>query len=380
MSTAYIFFFDGYISVAPTIISLSEVLLDVYDNVVVFVKDTPYGRFDFKNEKIKVIYCNTYVKPNKNMNKSKYFVHGVILYFLSNGFPRYKDLFISVDDTIFPYVVLFSKIFRAKLIYLSLELPVNNVSFLNRLLFKNLKTILTQDECRLNALFKAYHYKSEKYKGSIFFLPNSSVVEQILPQSNTPDLIQQFSDFPSDKYICSQIGMINENVFSLELVRVFDSLKDSVLVLHDRQKINFENPYVKELRKANSSNLYFSNIVYDFSELSLAYKPIHIGIALYRPADENFGLIGKASGKLSFYLKYKKPVIVNNLEGYSDLISKYNCGVVINNLLDKEEWRAAIHRIMSNYDYYSQNAYDCYLKEFDFHSKAVDFLEYLTIY
>lgn len=377
MKTAYIFFFDGYVSVAPTIISLAESLSSLYDRVVIFAKDTIYGRYHFSNDKIILVYCNDYVKPQKSMRKVKHFLKGVLSYFLSMGFPAFKDLMICVDDNIFPFVSLLSKIFFSKLLYLSLELPVNKPNFLNILGFSSVNAVLVQDEYRLNALFKAYNRNLEKFNGKVYFLPNSSINNAEVINVEEPDLVSQFDNFPSDKCVCAQIGMINEQVFSLELAKVFNYLETSVLVFHDRQKIDFENSYIKDLIETNSSNLYLSGVIYDFNSLSLAYKPIDIGIALYRYIDVNFGLIGKASGKLSFYLKYKKPVIVNELEGYSDLIYKYKCGFVIRDISNPKEWENAIKNIMEHYDYYSKNAYECFLKEFDFKTKVMPLLDYL---
>lgn len=79
---------------------------------------------------------------------------------------------------------------------------------------------------------------------------------------------------------------------------------------------------------------------------------------------------------MTFYLKYKKPVIVNRLDGYSDIVEKYDCGVIINDVNNTEEWQNAVNKINSNYQYYSNNSYKCYMEEFDFMTKIKPFLDF----
>lgn len=375
----YLFFFDGYVSVAPTIISLAEVLSEKHDKVYIFAKDTGYGRYVFENKKISLIYCDDYNKAKKNLNKVKNYFRSVFEIFKDIGFPKKGDLVINVDDISFLGVSLFSILFRLKLVYLSLEIPVKSVSFLKKIFFLFVISILIQDKTRLDALLDVYTTKFlfDKFKAKTFFIPNSSIVSPCLTSSK-PNLIEQFGINKSDKIICAQIGMIHDYVYSYELANVFNNLNDAILIYHDRHIIDKNEPYIKKLLEANSKNLYLSTLTYDFNELHLAYEPIDIGIALYRFVDNNFGLIGRASGKLSFYLKYHKPVIVNKLDGYSDLIEEYNCGVVINDIENSSEWNAALEKIKNNYKVYSDNAYNCYLNEFDFRTKSKNFIEYIS--
>lgn len=376
---AYLFFFDGYVSVAPTIISLAEVLSEKFDKVYIFAKDTGYGRYVFENKKISLIYCDDYNSAKKNLNKIKNYFRSVFRIFKDIGFPKKDDLVINVDDASFLGVSLFSLLFKLKLVYLSLEIPVKSVNFFNKIFFLFLSSILIQDNTRLEALLKCYTIKFlfDKFKAKTFFIPNSSIVSPCLT-SRKPNLIEQFGINKSDKFICSQIGMIHDNVYSYELANIFNKLDNVILIYHDRHIIDKNEPYIKKLINVNSKNLYLSSLTYDFNELHLAYEPIDIGIALYRFVDDNFGLIGRASGKLSFYLKYRKPVIVNKLDGYSDLIEEYNCGVVINDINNCSEWNSALDKIKNNYEDYSDNAYRCYLNEFDFKMKSKNFIEYIS--
>lgn len=42
---AYLFFYDGYVSVSPTVISMSYALSDYFDTVIIFAKHTGFKDF-----------------------------------------------------------------------------------------------------------------------------------------------------------------------------------------------------------------------------------------------------------------------------------------------------------------------------------------------
>lgn len=254
-----------------------------------------------------------------------------------------------------------------------MEIPVDTIPSWKKFLFQFVRSILIQDELRLSSLLTSYHCSS--YGKKIYYIPNS-IGWQFNYESHSMNLLAQFNhiDF-TNKIVCAQIGMIYPQVYSDVLAKVFTSIQSAVLIFHDREEINYSNPFIQELLSINNKNLLLSGLVYDIDEIFLAYRPIDIGIACYKYVDDNFGLIGKASGKLSCYLYFKKPVIVNKLKGYSEIIEKYQCGVVITDVNDFHEWQKAIALIMSNYDYYSQNAYRCYLNEFDFNKQSLPFFK-----
>ncbi|MCP2727532.1 hypothetical protein NJ959_03460 [Symplocastrum sp. BBK-W-15] len=74
----------------------------------------------------------------------------------------------------------------------------------------------------------------------------------------------------------------------------------------------------------------------------------------------------KASGKIAEYLKYGKPVLVNDLPSLVELVEKYKIGVVIQDPSNSNEIELAIGQILKSYDWYSNNAKLCYDAEFDF--------------
>ena len=187
-------------------------------------------------------------------------------------------------------------------------------------------------------------------------------------------MTEQF-DIAQDKTKCACIGMIYDFVYSYEIAKAFKDINNSALIYHDRREIDKNDAYIKKILDANP-NIYLSSKVYDYNDIGYVYDGIDIGIACYRPSDNKYDQIGHSSGKLTFYLKYKKPVIVNRLDGYSDIVEKYDCGVIINDVNNTEEWQNAVNKINSNYQYYSNNSYKCYMEEFDFMTKIKPFLDF----
>ena len=60
--------------------------------------------------------------------------------------------------------------------------------------------------------------------------------------------------------------------------------------------------------------------------------------------------------------------------GIKELVDKYKCGIVV----DKwEEVIPAAKMIMNNYEFYSDNALNCFLQEFNFNNYFTDFFNSL---
>ncbi len=375
MSNCYIYFYDGHLSVSPTTISIAQAMGKVFDNVVVFTKDTSFDRFQFEENNVKAVYMNDYFMFNRKIGRLRFFI-GVLKYLIKNKTTK-NDMFICIDDRPLTYVDRIRKWFNIPFVFLSLELFTDKkYSKKQKQAFRNSKAILIQDDQRLKTLLKTYGDENNSAKQEIFSAPNVSTTND-KKHLDLENMVQQFDNLPQDKTICASIGMISDFVFSKEISKAFSKIDNAVLIYHDRGKINKNNSYVQEVIEANENhNLFLSGKVYDFADIAYVYEPIHIGIAMYQAPSEKYDFIGHASGKLTFYLKYKKPVIVNRLDGFSDIIEKYDCGVIIEDINNVQEWQNAIDKINSNYEYYSNNSHRCYMEEFDFNTKIQPFCEF----
>ena len=372
MSTCYLYFYDGHLSVSPTTISLARAMGKIFDKVVVFCKNTSFARYEFEEENVESHYMNDDFLFNRKIGRTRFFI-GVLKYMFKQGISK-DDMFVCIDDRPLKYVNLIYKWFKIPFVFLALELFTDKKHSKSEIeSFRNAKAILIQEQ-RLKNLLDIY--KSSDLTTPYFWAPNVSIGED-KADSDLESMVSQF-EIPQGKTKCASIGMISKYVYSKEISKAFSSVENAVLIYHNRNKIDTNSDEIKEIIEENGNkNLYLSQKVYDFNDIGYVYDGIDIGIAAYMPAGDGFDFIGHASGKLTFYLKYKKPVIVNKLDGYSDIVEKYDCGVIVEDVNSVSQWQNAVNKINANYEYYSENAHKCYLEEFDFSSKIQPFVDYV---
>lgn len=241
------------------------------------------------------------------------------------------------------------------------------------------KGVIIQDEDRFKTLCDDYGYQHQK----VFYLPNSPTpLENIYPKNDTGNYFREkfnlsVKEFP---YIILQAGAIADFVLSKVLATSFASISNGcALIIHSRTPKKLEDPYIKSLLQCNSNNLFLSLEPVDYDEIDKIYSSSTIGLAFYgKNLSDNFSKISKASGKLAEYLKYGKPVLVNDLPGLVELIEKYHCGLVIRDPSNSKEISEAIEKITDSYEWYSNNAKFCYESEFDFNKNMKPILDYMN--
>ncbi len=377
MPNCHFVFYDGWVAVSPTVISLAKVLGKHFDNVILYCQKNGFKKYEFEEKNIKTHYIHNSIYWKKADKPKNFF--SKVQKILKKG-PAFEkdDLMVCTDDVVLKYFAKLARECGNKYVYLSLELPQKKVEDKEQIeAFKNSDLILIQDEIRLQNLLDFYGVNRKDLKQNVVFLPNDSLPTGN-PKAGLKNVLEQFKNFPQNKTVCASIGMIGAPVFSRETAEAFYDIDNAVLLLHNGGKTKMR-PYIKDMLAANQKNLYLSRINYDSSDLKYVYDPIDIGLATYDQTNWAGANIGRASGKLAFYLKYKKPVIVNKVEGFSDIIEKYDCGVELQDIHNKDEWRAAVEKIMGNYEYYSKNAHKCYLAEFSFEEKIKPFEDYLKM-
>ncbi len=370
MKTCYVYFYDGYISVAPTIIGTAKILSKYFEKVVIFAQKTHFKKYEFKEKNIEVKYIfNSFYW--KKSDKPKNFANKVkkMITFTDD------DWFLGIDDTSLEPALEITKGKNA--MFLSLEIPPNGEKLpQNHIeMFNKMKVILVQNDNRLEILKQAYDAENIKENAQVIYIPNNSIPEK--SEKKLVGVVEQFRDLPEGKTICTSIGMVEDSTYSLEIAKAFSQIDNAVLIYHNRSKIHTGKPYIREIINNNRNNLYLSKCVYDFKDIEYAYKGVQIGIACYKAVDENYKLVGNASGKLCFYSMYKIPVLVNRMPGLADLVEKYNCGVVIDDVNNTQEWKSAIDKINADYEGYSARAYELFKQELDFNEKIKPFEEFL---
>jgi len=280
---------------------------------------------------------------------------------------KYKIL-IAIDNTGLITSSFIGHLHRPIIYNWSLEIDTNKTNLLFFRLFDNLYTnlirrhkyFIIQDSSRLHVLCKHYSFSAENK--CIFWIPHSPIGSEINVESN---YFQKKFNFSATDKIILHAGWIHD-AMCVDKIAIASKLWKSnyKLVLHEREKRSPEDPFIKHVNSLSGHRTYLSLNPVNFDLIDEVFSSAHVGIIAY---DKNYGggreNVFKASGKLGQYLKCGVPVIALNLPGYSDLFSKYKCGLVFNHF---EEIENCIDQVLLNYSSFREECFKCFNEEFDF--------------
>lgn len=251
--------------------------------------------------------------------------------------------------------------------YLSLEILGSSVSrfdWFNYVIKKNeteflnnhIDLIIIQDEIRLFQLVNTLNL-NRKIKS--FFLPNSIFKDDFVMKS---DFFREKFNITNENKILLSAGMISEYVSSYDIAKVMGSqnqVKNIVTIFHNRLKDDYEEFYLNKIREVSNNKVLLSLEPVHFNDLFKIYSSVDIGLVIYNSKinDLNYTEIGSASGKLFQFAKFGIPVIASNIEGLKNLVKKYNLGVTIDSV---EEIPNAIKEINKNYEFYSNSSKEAF--------------------
>lgn len=359
----FIFFYESYIEVSPSILNISLHLKKNGYKVTVFINENDYELSPQIHEFI------TVVTIRNNEKSLKAYWQGCVEYLLNKAYSNRNMLSVAIGVDNYGAIISnwISKLLEINFYVLSLELPFDYLKNkyyyrIERKAYLDSQGIIVQDNDRLNVL---QNYYDCEFRNIIFF-PNSPLISDNLIDSNSNYFYEKLNiNKKKYPYIALVAGMICDEVCSVELASVFSRINSEfALVFHERFKRDENEPFINEVKSLNSTNLFLSLQPISFFEIDRIYLSATIGIVTYRDVNKNFSIISKASGKLGYFLKLGKPLICNNLPSLKSLIAKYDCGIIIDNIVDEIEWMRALTTITNNYNHYSQNALKCYETEF----------------
>lgn len=389
-----IFFYEGYVGIAPTIINISKLLDKQGYTVNIYGTKNNYPSPGELGEKIESIYFTKGTRFFQILEKRGlkdfvpwlelgFYILPCIAHLLRNQKWGVKRINIGVDIYGAIAGLIFFFLFRQKFLFLSLELHEPKrfqgisglIASLAKLACKKSEAVLIQDEDRFKTFCQYYQYQHPQ----VFYLPNSTFAVDYQIDLNTKNyFFEKFhlsqEEFP---YIILQAGMICDAVFSKSVAQAFAGIDNGcALIFHDRQTRK-EDPYIQSLRQVNQKNLFLSLDPLPYNQIDRVYSAPTIGLAFYADLGNNFAQISMASGKLPQYLKHGKPVLVTNLPSLTKLVEEYKCGIVIKDPSSCQEIKSAIEQIISDYDTYSNNAKACFEAEFDFGKKMAPILSFM---
>ncbi|WP_281637401.1 hypothetical protein [Flavobacterium marginilacus] len=394
-----IIFWDGWLGVAPTLLSLIEYFSEKENHIFVYLRDdneydlSIIETFDKNNVtferiksrrsslRIKFIHKLTFVL-NKLINTNLFSLKALSFiknsfqnlepYIYINNFSRQikknKEDFFDVTfcvDSIGLFAYEKSKINSKKIVNLSLEISYDlkkKSNWLNMILKKNERNYL---KGKISFTLIQDHFRWQIYKrinnildDNFVLLPNSIRMNLENEKIKKSNFFYKKFNLDTETLIVLSAGMICDEVCSFEIAQAVGnySFKNKTkIIFHNRLKNGEEDPYLDKVRTAGKENICLSLDPVLFSELHTVFNSAQIGLVIYNTnnTDENYNAIGAASGKLYQYLKYGLPLIASNTGGLRELVLENNLGVIVDTPSDIP---SAIEKITSNYNWYSDNA------------------------
>lgn len=255
--------------------------------------------------------------------------------------------------------------------YISLELPSRAANFsaalftdLHSRLYRHACAVAIQDSDRLAELNSVLKARSPK---NVFYLPSAARPEK-LAVSGENYLRQKLGIGANFRYILLHAGSTGELFLPRPYLKAFAQLNDCAVVVHGPGALSISGEF------PDAKNFFFSEELLPYDQIDRLFSSCDVGLNFYDPINPNFALMGRSSGKMSFYLKHGKPVIANNLPSLSSFISNHQCGLVVD---EPSVVADAVRQILDNYAFYSTNAERCFLEALSFDKFAEPILEWI---
>ena len=202
--------------------------------------------------------------------------------------------------------------------------------------------------------------------GNYVEVPNAPAAP--MPAQLRQDFYSSRFPIPAGAWVVLHSGFISTSLLSLEIAQSVASWpKDFVLVFHERQSRDPQEPYIRAVQEAGGARTFLSLTPVPFEDVDHVYAGADIGIVCYQTAEINEATAWASSGKLVYYLRHGMPIIIIMPE-CPPLLREWGCGEWVR---DMDKIGAALARIAADYDTYSGKARAAYAALFDF-GKAFD--------
>jgi len=216
-----------------------------------------------------------------------------------------------------------------------------------------IKGLIIQSEERED-LFRTEYQLSSKIPS--FLLP----ITYMQPSnSERSDYLRLKFGVPDNCKIALHLGGINENHCLLGIVAAFGQIENWALIIHGNATEEYKRELESLVKRNGFLNIFISeDFIEQIEDLDIVLKSADVGLAWYKNVSPNFTTAGKSSGKISAYLRFGLPVIVNSYDSTVAAIENTGCGVCVEAF---EEISKALSQVSANYYYYSNNA----MREYD---------------
>ena len=301
--------------------------------------------WNYKQNPKSIIDCEILLNSKKIINESDYLC------------------FIGVEKKGLIWAGILSQLYRCPLVYYSLELYIEDHPEIDQYCYlreaekkyhRLCGATIIQDKPRAQVLLK---YNEIESTNLIF-----------LPISVRGDITEKKSSFFHHKYKINEakklllyFGLIEEQRFSTDLVRIANHLDDDImLVFHGYGN----QAYLKYLQSiADMNRVTFSLDFVAEAEIEDVISTATIGLALYATTNANDRLAAFSSVKVAYYMQCAVPIVAFNSESFRELMNTHKCGELIDSI---NEIPQKVTKILSDYDSYKKQAFMAFKQFYDF--------------
>ena len=303
----------------------------------------------------------------------------VIADFIINYRKKY-DIIIGIDRQGIIEASVLNKYFNIPYVFLSFEIFfLSECSYKFKKLeieaCKNVYLWITQDITRAKLLA----FENNLNLNLSFLLPVSTK-KPIL--KNIESCLRDTLGIDKKFKVAIMMGSMAEFTMIHEIIDNVNSWPANwVLILHDRNKI--DSKIIKKIEFHNLLNkkIFLSNLsCLQFDQLEFVLKGVDVGIALYKSCPnskytgKNIENIGLASGKISTYLSFSIPVIINQIGQYNYFLSEMQFGCEVKSL---NQIPGALNYVNLNLKLLKYNANKFFKNHLSFELYEKDILKHL---
>jgi len=295
-----------------------------------------------------------------------------VFWVLRKSFGKKYKCFIGYDPPGLIAASIVGLIRGVPVIYHSLELWVTNdlpkhclwlklvpsqaivLKYLERLFHKRAVFTIIQDKRRAKVLFEDNHLPQK----DVYYVPHVGREALYRPEKKQDYLRHKFG-IGKGKLIILMVGGINSTTLAREVAEATNNWPSSWhLVLH-----GYGSPEYLDMvsQSIDRDRVTLSTQLVSINELAKLVASADIGLALYPNLD--LGHYEMTSGKIGQYFRCGLPVIANNFPNLVNVVETSGAGVCIDNIVSIP---AAVEKIMKDLSNFRQNAYNAYLKYYDF--------------
>lgn len=278
------------------------------------------------------------------------------------------DLIIGVDRQGLIEASVLNKITKTPYIFISFEIMFESETSaryksLERAASRGVAMWFVQDEVRAEQL----QYENFLQPSNRFLLPLASAgIGKV-----TSERLRDRLDIPRDKNVAISIGSVDGWSMTSQIIKCIDAWPEEwVLVVHERYGRTREllSGKLDACADLLGSRIFLSDAATEsVDNMGSILAGVAVGFAFYEPdfkvpyTGKNLLYLGLASGKISTYLRYGVPVIMNEVGLYAEQARRFRFGCVV---AQPEDIKDSLDEI--EHEEYRRNAGIYFAEKLDF--------------